>query len=104
MVNKRDVGIGLAVGFVLGWLLAGFFGDWRPVGDGRIVNARTGELRVTATGEDLDDYLLRLRHEREAEEKRAAARRRYESAQPAIPGAKWNWSGWENDEIVRPPE
>lgn len=102
MVSKRDAGIGLAIGLILGWLLAGFFGDWRPVGDGRIVNSRTGELRVTATGEDLDDYLLRMRQEREAEEKRAAERRLHDSTQPGVPGEKWNWSGWENDEIARP--
>lgn len=100
--NWRDLGIGLAVGLAVGWMLAGFFGEWRPAGNDRIVNARTGALRVTTTGENLGDYLTRVKREREAEEQRMALERiERERREKALPPEKRN-GGWGDDFL--PPD
>jgi len=48
--------------------LAGCSGEWKPSGDGKtIVHTRTGEIRMTATGETVEEYNGRRAEEQLAE-------------------------------------
>ena len=58
--------LGVLVGLCV-WFVASVTtrtGDWKPSGDGRtIVNTKTGEIRVTATGETVQEYQKRIDEE-----------------------------------------
>jgi hypothetical protein len=58
--------LGVLVGLCV-WFVASVTtrtGDWKPSGDGRtIVNTKTGEIRVTATGETVQEYRKRIDEE-----------------------------------------
>jgi hypothetical protein len=61
------LGVGAVAGALGSYMLEG---TWKPTGDGRtIFNSRTGEIRLSATGESVVIYRQRL----EAEQLRAAA-------------------------------
>jgi hypothetical protein len=54
--------------------VAGCAGEWKPTGDGKtVVNTRTGEIRVTSTGESVKDFNARVAIEKARDKERRAA-------------------------------
>jgi hypothetical protein len=103
--SKRDFCTGTVIGLILGWLLASFSGEWRPAGNGRIVNSRTGQIRVVSTGENVEDYLKRIAEDeavaREKAEQRAADAEAWWKRNPHLK-PKDPFGGWGED--VLPPD
>ena len=89
MRSRRDFAIGIGIGSVVGWLFASLQGEWRPAGEDRIVNSRTGELRVTTTGENLDVFLKRVRNEQRLAEAAAEVNAAEVKSQAADAEAWW---------------
>jgi hypothetical protein len=71
------------VAFLIGYVVSTFGGTWKPTGDGRtIFNDRTGRMKLTGTGEYLEDY-----HERVREDLQREANRQRDTGVRPRPGA-----------------